>query len=441
MGSAGLQFSFTKSVSGYGTASLTQVIVREAAPETPDRVHLRSVTGLRFFAAFAVLGYHLVLQFGALWKLQHVTGFGYAAVSFFFVLSGFVLTWSNREGASSRQFYWGRFSRVWPLHAITTLLAVAVMAILSLPINLRALPLNATLTQAWSADHSVHFGFNAASWSLSAEAFFYLLFPVILVGLRSKKNAWQCAGVIYGFMALVGILVVVLIPRSCHHFLLYVFPAYRIGEFMIGICLALAIKRGWRPSFTTEQALAATALCYAALMAVTLLFFDAPGQMPSFVVNLGLIPGFVAIIGAAAAADLRGDQGFLSSAPVMKLGQWSFALYLVHGPILLLAAPSFRHGGMTPALIGAVIVVMIAIALSGALYEWVEKPTEKRLRGLFARRSTPQLNSVPRLGPVTPVTPSPVVPCCAQPEAAVLCRPRTFMPCCAGARGRLTFRQ
>lgn len=115
--------------------------------------------------------------------------------------------------------------------------------------------------------------------------------------------------------------------------------------------------------------------------------------MPSFFVNLGLVPGFVAII--AAAADLRGDQGFLRSASVVRLGQWSFALYLVHGPILRLAAPSFRHGGMAPALSGGVIVVMIAVALSGTLYEWVEKPAEKRLRGLFAPRSATEL----RLGP------------------------------------------
>lgn len=377
-------------MSEHGSVGPAQVSVRAAALDIPGRIHLRSLTGLRFFAAFAVVVYHLTQKFGSLNGLLHVTNFGFAGVSFFFILSGFVLTWSHRERTSCREFYWRRFSRVWPLHAITTLLAVGVAAILSLPLDWRTVLSHVTLTQAWFGDRSIHYGLNGLSWSLSAEAFFYLLFPVIFAGLWLKKNLWQWAGVAYVLMALVAAVVIILTSRSLNSFLLYVFPAYRIGEFIIGMCLALAIKRGWRPLFTTAQALTATALCYAALVAGTVLVFDAPDQLPLFIGNLWLVPGFVAIIAAAAAGDLRGDQGFLRSAPVVRLGQWSFALYLVHELMIRLAAPSFGNSGAVPALIAAVIVAIIAVGLSGLLYEWVEKPAEKRLRSLFAPRSAPR---------------------------------------------------
>ncbi|MBT2549596.1 acyltransferase family protein [Arthrobacter sp. ISL-65] len=51
---------------------------------------------------------------------------GQAGVTFFFLLSGFVLAWSMNPSTSKRQFYWRRFARIWPLHALTALAAVVL---------------------------------------------------------------------------------------------------------------------------------------------------------------------------------------------------------------------------------------------------------------------------------------------------------------------------
>lgn len=81
--------------------------------------HLPSLTGLRFFAASMVVLLHAAQRFDPISGMTHVVGFGYIGVSFFFMLSGFILAWTAREVDSPMQFYWRRFARVWPLHALT----------------------------------------------------------------------------------------------------------------------------------------------------------------------------------------------------------------------------------------------------------------------------------------------------------------------------------
>jgi peptidoglycan/LPS O-acetylase OafA/YrhL len=73
-------------------------------------LRLDSLTGLRFFAALAVVLVHVGGQFATARWLLTVESYGYAGVSFFFVLSGFVLTWSHREQSAGR-FWWRRFAR------------------------------------------------------------------------------------------------------------------------------------------------------------------------------------------------------------------------------------------------------------------------------------------------------------------------------------------
>ena len=76
-----------------------------------------SLTSLWFFAAaFVVIGHwgNVVHPLSRLHQLLERSNLG---VSFFFVLSGSVLTWSHRPSDTARGFYWRRFARIWPLHA------------------------------------------------------------------------------------------------------------------------------------------------------------------------------------------------------------------------------------------------------------------------------------------------------------------------------------
>lgn len=87
---------------------------------------LDALTGLRWWAAFWVFGYHLLNYTGMPLLIAAPLEIGSIGVTFFFVLSGFVLTWSMTGEVSASTFYTRRFARIWPSHIVALLLAIPV---------------------------------------------------------------------------------------------------------------------------------------------------------------------------------------------------------------------------------------------------------------------------------------------------------------------------
>ncbi|MBF0440186.1 MAG: acyltransferase, partial [Magnetococcales bacterium] len=153
---------------------------------------LDQLTGLRYFAALLVFCSHLQWK-GSSEVLIKVFESGYAGVSFFFLLSGFVLSFSYAEKISSRslgliRYMLLRFARLTPLHFLTAAPFV-VMGIYNSNLDMTNTVLNILLLQSWIPESSYYFSLNAPSWSLSNEIFFYLcFFPLILI--LSRHLLW-----------------------------------------------------------------------------------------------------------------------------------------------------------------------------------------------------------------------------------------------------------
>jgi len=159
------------------------------------RPKIPALTSLRFFAALHVLLFHtraMGAVFGPVW-FQRLSSIGYTGVTFFFVLSGFILvyTYSGRS-VTAKKFWSARFARVYPAYAFALLLTlpfflygVAHFREIGLPfmafetahIKIAA-GLEVLLLQSWVPPAAL--SWNAVGWSLSVEAFFYLLFPFLL---------------------------------------------------------------------------------------------------------------------------------------------------------------------------------------------------------------------------------------------------------------------
>lgn len=228
---------------------------------------LPSLTGLRFFAALAVVLYHLRIYFSPIGDSLAVFGYGFTAVSFFFVLSGFVLTWSQKGDVKASRFYLHRFARIWPLHLLTMLLAIWAPA---LPTSsgaslLSALPV-ATLTQAWIPASPSLNAFNGVSWSLSCEAFFYLLFPLLFQNLKRSRPKYLVLFIVpISGIVLFGVLAsITSVPAA--DYLLVPMPLFRLGEFVLGICLARLMQAGWRPRLSLLTALGLQVVLTAGLL-------------------------------------------------------------------------------------------------------------------------------------------------------------------------------
>lgn len=373
----------------------------DAAAAGPGASRLEALTGLRWFAAFGVFAFH-VREFYPLPGMPDLALFGNSGVTFFFVLSGFVLTWSYRRSDTAPRFYWRRFARIWPALAVSTALAVPVFyAGRGVPFDHdQRLGVLASLTmiQAWIPE--VLFAGNPAAWSLSDEAFFYALFPLFVRPLV-RARGWLLALLA---LALVAANLAVrwwawgahLTPRQ--ELLVFVSPPGRIAEFALGMVVAAAIRRGWRCPVPAWTAVALTA---GGVWALWYCHTHVQPYLPTLIVdghrvsradqamNQIMGPLYALLIAAVASRDLRGRWMLLRSRPLVALGKWSYAFYLVHATVLYWLVqnrlpehkiPTWDNWRSAAVALGAGLVVAVA------LYAIVEHPVERFLRGLLTRR-------------------------------------------------------
>lgn len=355
---------------------------------------LDSLTGLRFFAAFLVVSHHVAGVYAPIPALRIVTDFGASGVLFFFVLSGFVLTWAWRDGDRPRDFYWRRFARVWPLHMALLIPALHVTgAFASGRSSLAGVTLSVPLLQAWVP--GLYFSGNPVSWSLSCELFFYLLFPLVIpqaAALAGRRLAAALCGVL-ALMLLGALSIHVFFEGALAAYLVNVSPPYRFLQFLFGVLLAVALRRGSLPAVPLWAGFALVAACpfvlpLAATQGFTWYYTLATQlRWPLWPLAYGLL------IVAAAQSDIRRGSTPLSGKPLVLLGQWSFALYLVH---LLVILKALQLGGRRPPsqanIIDLIGITTVSVALSAVLFTVVERPVERWLRarapGALKRRAS-----------------------------------------------------
>ena len=208
---------------------------------------IKPLTSLRFFFALMVFLSHLdfLLQSQnetSRWIFKHIFFEGYIGVSFFFILSGFILAYKYQNalltGKKTPQYFWrARFARIYPLHLLTLFISIPLVINEFWADKIKFIVkffIQLTLTQSYFPQPDIHYSFNAPSWSISDESFFYLLFPLlVLLLLKSVKKLY------YSLLILITSLLVLLfvLPEEWHHFVFYIFPPVRLVDFMIGIGL------------------------------------------------------------------------------------------------------------------------------------------------------------------------------------------------------------
>ncbi|MEU6882660.1 acyltransferase [Streptomyces sp. NPDC046712] len=361
-------------------------------PATPRTSRLPSLTGLRFVAALLVFAFHTT------WQTRYVTGSGgealgdafanagFYGVSFFFVLSGFVLTWSARADDTAPRIWRRRLAKIYPNHLVTFVLAAVLMLIAADPFTTKGTLANLFLLQAWFPDITVPNTMNAVSWSLSVELFFYLSFPFLLRLLDRVPIArlWPLAAALGAFTVLAPVVGQYAVTGTPLPFIddgtlsfeqiwfVYFFPPVRALEFVLGMVAARLVLAGAWPRF---------GLLPAGLLAVA-----------GYVVN-SLVPYLYGVAGtaalwltplvaAAALADERGEPSPLRGRVLVRLGELSFAFYMVHGLVVSYGHRWLIAGHDLPAGAGAGLLaaaLLVSLALAYVLFRWVETPLVRLL--------------------------------------------------------------
>ena len=338
----------------------------------PERPRLDGLTGLRFFAAAWVFTFHFFVYTVAgapAWVLRFQNA-GHAAVSLFFVLSGFVLAYNYAatlaDGSVSRaRFFRLRLARVWPLYALVTLVEIPLALAQGTPPGQVAGASAADVVglQAWIP--SITFVGNTPGWSVSVELFFYAAFPWLLPPVaRRPRTALAISCVLALAAAATPALVA---PASGAATFLKCGPPLRLAEFTAGIALGCLFLNARRPTPLAAMLGAVIALALVA----AILILGSP-LVPRYFVHALLLPAFALLLWSVAGGGAR----WLGSGPLRLLGDASYGLYLLQIPLF-----QALHGKYEWPLGTMLGFFALLTALSIAVHFAVEKPAQRRLAG------------------------------------------------------------
>jgi len=371
------------------------------------RPRLPALTSLRFFAAFHVVIFHfqaMQIFIGPAW-FQKLSSIGYVGVSFFFVLSAFILVYTYAGRPMILKNFWrARFARIYPAYAFSLLVTAPFFFYAALTMNIPffvwakahlklASALVLSLLQAWVPPAALTW--NAVAWSLSVEAFFYVLFPFLLLVLvrRSQPQLLLIAAVSWLTSLVFSGSYVVLNPDRLSIVNADVLGAFwlnalkfnplaRLPEFLLGMACGFLFLRSRR-----ESKLASLLVLSGIAALVVVVFFNAAIPYPILHTAL-LAPAFAAIVYGFA---LRPNWGTILENPWLVLcGDASYSLYLLHSMIVGMYFHSTTGQLRYQSPMGILVFVLIAVSISALVYRFIEEPARRKLNP----RRRPQLGSI-----------------------------------------------
>jgi peptidoglycan/LPS O-acetylase OafA/YrhL len=379
--------------------------------DTRTQPYLTTLTPLRGIAALLVVIFHCNLMLNPFMphRYTHFVESGWLWVDFFFVLSGFIMSYvygkyfkNGTTGSAYKKYLGARLARVYPLHFFTLIWAIiCAMAITRLSTSLdpffadmfnvkTAVPASLLLIQ------SLHI-FNAAplntpSWSLSTEWWVYMIFPLFVPFFSRLK-------IIGKSLTLIFIIAMFLVIR----YWLGPLSGPVKGQPTINLVADFGFIR-CLAGFLTGMLLFEF---YEAKAGYSILknswsfivFFTGILVAMHFGIMDVIILAFFPFILLTAAYNTSGVKKFLDTRPLQRLGDWSFSIYMVHVPLMMLywiysvkkdpghfsdimklitSKPNYGLG-----VVLCVITVTLTLLVASLTYKYVEVPARNYLNTLF----------------------------------------------------------
>jgi peptidoglycan/LPS O-acetylase OafA/YrhL len=354
------------------------------------RPNIPALTTLRFFAALLVVIFHYDIG-RHLNFLSGVSGFGYEAVTFFFVLSGFILTYAHLEAGkperlnvSAAAFLTHRIARIAPAYFIGLGLAApffiagyAVHHEISQSQFVVGLLLVPTALQAWFPPAATLW--NSPAWSLSVEVFLYASFvPLVRMVRRSGQITLMIAAyILVCSVALARVYLGDNRPANdadWWHSLFAYFPLWHLPQFIFGIALGRLFISGTKLSQRAHEVI----LLASIFVICAILRYHS--VMPMLSSNIVLAPVFGALIFGAARATGPLSR-ILSAWPLVLLGDASYATYIIHIPLwqwwYRVTVVDLQVGLPPP--IDFFCYLLIAVGASVLVHAYVERPARRLL--------------------------------------------------------------
>jgi peptidoglycan/LPS O-acetylase OafA/YrhL len=375
---------------------------------TSNPTRLEALSAIRFFAAFSIALYHFGCFNGLCWaphQVRYLASLGYVAVTFFFVLSGFVLVYRYaKTGLNLQQFWRRRLVRIYPLYLFSLMLSAQIFfgRVANLGNEVPFLTwfsqhlgstvvLVLSMCQAWVPLAAL--AWNGPAWFISDLIFFLAIFPMLLSRFKSLSvqslfiislSAWllaQSAAITYELVLPDGV-----VADGGNDTLLWLNvikfnPIIRLPEFLIGMACGF-----WFIRKRERQQLASPLVLFGILLIIATI--AASHSIPYVILHTGfLAPAFAAIICGLALRPTWASP--LEWRAFVLLGDSSYAIYLLHVPIFLLLLLKDFQFPVTITPIHAISVFMTALVGGVLAFQFVEKPSMRWLQG---RSAPPELS-------------------------------------------------
>jgi peptidoglycan/LPS O-acetylase OafA/YrhL len=356
------------------------------------RGKLDGLTSVRFFFAMMVVVGHFTGQFAA--EFGTLPGFVYnmapLAVSWFFVLSGFIIAYNYPELSTNRQrrdFLILRVARLWPVHCAVLTAAVSFLYVTNNGYLLRHedwLFYHYTLTQTWTMNADIANGYNGPSWSVSNELFFYIAYIGMLAPWRWLRILVVLVPIVIGAALPIvhGCFLPVDSPGSTAgsphcNLLIFQFPPARLIEFVSGVVI-------YRVNLRIPQLIG--------LAAATAVFGSFTPPIPGIgndPLVLAAVREILLVVGGGVLIASLARDGWLSRLlsfrPLVIGGEISYSIYLTHQVVILGILPYVRELDLS---LTFLLIVTITITTSAFLFYSVEAPIRNAVKVRLKTRTS-----------------------------------------------------
>lgn len=361
------------------------------------------IQGLRAIAVLLVLLFHFETR---------IQG-GYLGVDMFFVISGFVIAASTlREVDQTHGFNWKNFlrrrvRRLLPGIATVSVLVAAASVLMLSPFGPQQTTSEmllgaSTYTSNFLLMSRNYFSLDPKSnplmhfWSLAVEEQFYLMWPIVIVGLlRLRRSAIQGISTAFTWA-----LIIATIYATCRLFVwfsvegpivnnyawfrplinlniqperfAFYSPLTRAWEFVAGVAVAMMVRnRWWQKAQIISSPIWIAGAC---LLVMSVRWASITPGIEHGTETATNAPATIAAVAGTAMLLLGGTftpriQRMLSVKPLVMIGDWSYSVYLWHWPIWVLLITSFNRSREVMA-----AAFLLSILLGWIQFRWIEKP-------------------------------------------------------------------
>lgn len=354
--------------------------------------NLPILTGLRFFAAFHVVIFHNLYLFGDSIKLLppwivHFITKGESAVSFFFILSGFIMAHAYKGRIQTKkqrkEYLLSRFSKLYPLYLVGLVFDFSRVwnyffahydfkrALIKLLISAFAY---LTMLQSWVPNLTPVW--NSPAWSLSCEFFFYFVFIYIFDKIYLTQNKFKLILIFYFIPILIfSILKLSGVDLTTPFFYTFwrSFPLLRLTEFLIGISIFSLLDNN---SILKLHLRKFSSLYFWGSLIISLIIATQPiDKNFKIFTQLFMIPLFSTLIASATFEGIL-FQSIFSNKVMIYLGGASYALYILHQPLK-------NYFTESQTLLSGFTYFIGIVLLSCLFYDFFEKPMQKWIKQRF----------------------------------------------------------